>query len=120
VHADAENYWTLTRGQLQRVQSTFIPKQGPSLVKRGTPLPLGTLLHAVQTHRDLDGRTILYLTTQADQYPTCLCSAVNMEDGKLVWQRQLGVLPQQAPREIAGQIVLHDANGLMRFDPVKD
>ena len=103
VHADAENYWTLTRGQFQRVQATFDPKTGPGLVKRNTPIPLGTLLHAVQTHRDADGRTILYVTTQADDHPTCLCSAVDAEDGKLVWQRQLGVLPRQRRRKSPGK-----------------
>jgi len=119
VHADAENYWTLTRGQLQLVQATLDPMLGPRLVKRGTSIPLGTLLHAVQTHKDADGRTTLFLTTQADEHPTCLCSAVDAEDGKIVWQRQLGVLPRQAPREIAGQIILPDAQGLMLFDPSK-
>jgi outer membrane protein assembly factor BamB len=120
VHADAENYWTLTRGRLQRVQATFDPKEGPGLLTRWTqPIVLGSLLHAARVSREPDGRTILYLTTQADDHPTCLCSAIDADDGKVLWQRQLGVLPVQAPRTLAGQIVLRGANGLLRFDPAK-
>jgi outer membrane protein assembly factor BamB len=120
VHADAENYWTLTRSGLQRVQSTFDPKQGPSLSKPWTqPTALGALLHAAQVRREAGGRTILFLTTQADDHPTCLASAVDAADGKILWQRQLGVLPQQAPLRIGDQIVVRDANGLLRFDAAK-
>jgi outer membrane protein assembly factor BamB len=120
VHADAENYWTLTRGNLQRVQSTFDPKQGPGLLTPWThPIALGTLLHAAQARREPDGRTILYLTTQADEHPTCLTSAVDAHDGKILWQRQLGVMPQQAPIVVGDQILVRDAQGVMRFDAGK-
>lgn len=118
VHADAENYWTLTRGRLQRVQSLFDPKEGPGLLKRWTnPIALGTMLHAAQARREPDGRTVLYVTTQGDEQPTCLCSAIDADDGKILWQRQLGVLPLQAPVVVAGQIVMGDARGLLRFAP---
>ena len=118
VHADAENYWTLTWGRLQRVQSTFDPSKGPGLVASWTqPLTVGSLLHAAQARQDADGKMILYLTTQAEEHPTCLCSAVAAEDGRLVWQRQLGVLPQQTPLLAGGPIVLPEALGLLRFDP---
>jgi outer membrane protein assembly factor BamB len=120
VYADAENYWTLTRGRLQRVQAKFDPAKGPGLKVPWTePIPLGMLLHAVQTGREPDGRTILYLTTQADEHPTCLCSAVDADAGKILWQRQLGILPQQAPLVAGSQILLRDAHGVMRFDVSK-
>jgi hypothetical protein len=42
---------------------------------------------------------------------------VDAADGKILWQRQLGALPQQAPLLVGDQILLRDANGLLRFDP---
>jgi outer membrane protein assembly factor BamB len=120
VYADAENYWTLTRGRLQRVQTTFDAKDGPGLLARWPhAIVLGNLLHPAQARHEPDGRTILYLTTQAEEHPTCLCSAIDADDGKILWQRQLGVLPRQAPLLVAGQILVRDAQGLMRFDPTK-
>jgi hypothetical protein len=120
VHANAETFWTLTRGRLHCVEMTFHPSQGPGLLKRWTqPSPLGTLLHAAEARRDPDGHTILYMTTQAQEHPTCLASAIDADDGKILWQRQLGVMPQQAPIVVGGQILVRDAQGVMRFDPGK-
>ena len=124
VHASAESYWTLARGRLQRVQATFDAKEGPGLLapwpEEKLPKGLGSLLHPVQALRAPDGRTtVLYLTTQAEDHPTCLCSAIDAANGMILWQRQLGVLPRQAPRVVGGQIVVRDAQGLMRFEPAK-
>jgi outer membrane protein assembly factor BamB len=117
VHADAESYWTLTRGRLQRVQAIFDPKEGPGLLARWSqPIMLGSLLHAAQARRDADGKTILFLTTQADEHPTCLCTAINADDGKTLWQRQLGVLPREVPLVLGSQVVAPDAQGLLRFN----
>lgn len=118
VKADAENYWTIFRGNLQRVQSTFDPKAGPGLLQRWTkPTPLGTPLHEAQLSREADGRSILYVTTQADDHATCLCSAVDAEDGTIIWQRQLGAVPLQAPIVHDSMIYVADAHGLLAFTP---
>jgi outer membrane protein assembly factor BamB len=120
VHANAETFWTLTHGRLRCVETTFHPLQGPGLLKRWTqPSPLGTLLHPAQARREPSGRTILYMTTQAIEHPTCLASAIDADDGKMLWQRQLGVMPQQAPIVVGGQILVRDAQGVMRFDAGK-
>jgi outer membrane protein assembly factor BamB len=121
VHADAENLWTMTNGRLQRVEMAFEPMKGPGLVARwAQPIALGRLLHAVQALREPDGRNILFVTTQADDHPTCLCSAIDADDGKILWQRQLGTLPQQPPRLVGEQILFPDALGLLSFQPSDD
>ena len=90
--------------------------KGPGLIARWTqPISLGNLLHAVEAMREPDGRTILFVTTQADDHPTCLCSAIDADDGKILWQRQLGALPQQPPRLVGERVLIPDALGLLRF-----
>jgi hypothetical protein len=118
VHADAESLWTLVRGRLQRIESAFDPMKGPKLLAPWTQPPrLGDALHEVQVRRETGGRTILYLTTQAPDRPTCLCCAVSADDGKILWQRQLGVLPQGAPQISGGRILLPSAEGILAFQP---
>ncbi len=120
AHADAENYWTMTRGRLQRIRSVFDPAKGPRLLMSWPqPVPLGNLLHSAQTRQEPDGRTILFLTTQASDHPACLASAVEAETGKILWQRQLGALPQQTPLVVKEHILLSDPHGLLRFDPAQ-
>jgi hypothetical protein len=118
VHADADNLWTLTRGRLQRVETTFQPTTGPGVRVRWTqPIVLGTLLHPVEARRDANGHTILFLTTQADDAPVCLCTAVDADEGKVLWQRQLGVIPHEEPLLFGDHLLVRDAHGLLRFQP---
>jgi hypothetical protein len=120
VHANAQTFWALAHGRLRCIEMTFLSSQGPGLLTRWTqPSPLGTLLHAAQVHREPDGRTILFVTTQADEHPTCLASAIDASDGKIVWQRQLGVMPRQPPIVAGGQILVRGATGVLRFDASK-
>jgi hypothetical protein len=81
------------------------------------PVRLGTLLHAGQTRVEPDGRTILNVTTQFEEEPVCVASAIEAESGRILWQRQLGVLPQQAPFVVKDDILLRDAQGVMRVGP---
>jgi hypothetical protein len=118
VHADAETIWTISRGRLQRVDYQFQPMKGPELMTRWTqPIRLGKPLHDVQTRQEADGRTVLYVTTQAEDHATCLFSAVSGDDGKLLWQRQLGAVPVAAPRAFGSHVLLPCAEGILRFEP---
>jgi len=118
VHVDADVLWTVMHGRLQRVSISLDPQQGPIARPKWTePTPIGTPLHAVQTRRDASGRPILYVTTQDDKTAACLCSAINADDGKIIWQRQLGATPSQAPISVDGRILVRDRHGVLVFDP---
>ncbi|MBI2806007.1 MAG: PQQ-binding-like beta-propeller repeat protein [Planctomycetes bacterium] len=117
AYADRYNYWPMTHGQLHRVQAIFDASKGPDLVATWpAPIRLGTLLHRTQARTEGAGGDILYLTTQDGDRPVCLASAVEANTGKILWQRQLGVMPQQAPLVANGTIYLNDAGGVIRFD----
>jgi hypothetical protein len=113
LHADAENYWVSAHGRLHRLQATF-KAAGPGLLARWPQPPLlGAPAHGIEPSL-VPG--VLYVTTQLPEAPTCLVSAVDAEEGRLLWQRQLGCLPQRQPLAVGPHILLRDANGLFRFD----
>lgn len=121
VHADAENVWTLVQGRLQRVEAGFDPLKGPDLMPRWPePIALGNVVHAVQTLREPDGRTILFATSQVEDRPICLCTAIDADAGNILWQRQLGALPRRPPQLLGERILFADALGLLAFDPPGD
>ena len=65
-----------------------------------------------------DGRTMLFLTTQARDGQTCLASALDGRLGTLVWQRQLGLLCRGQPVRLGNQLLVQDQDGsLYLFGP---
>jgi hypothetical protein len=118
VRTDAENFWILAHGKLQRVHTTFKPPAGPGLLKRWPhPPALGSPLHEAQHRRGSEGHVVLYTTTQVPGQPTCLASAVDAEGGQPLWQRQLGCVPRRVPLSVGRHVLIRDANGLFLFDP---
>lgn len=120
AHVDAENYWMLTRGRLHRLQSVFTAKNGPELTSRWQDPPhLGTPLHAAQIRIDDDGRKVLFITTQFVGRPTCLVSAIDARDGKIIWQRQLGLICQGPLVAVGDVVACPGAGGVVLFDAGK-
>lgn len=115
VHADADNVWTLARGKLQRLQKTLHPQKGAELVSRWS-LPLGSPLHVAEVRTDDEGHATLFVTTQLLDRSACLCSAIDADQGTILWQRQLGILPQQPLVALGSQIFAQDDGHLLRFD----
>jgi outer membrane protein assembly factor BamB len=115
AHADDASTWVLSHGELQRVDSTFTEKTGPGVTPRwADPPALGTPLHAAQTVV-AEGRTILFLTTQAPDGADCYCWAVDAGSGRVLWRRQLGVVPVGAPVAWGKGVAFPDSGGLLLF-----
>jgi outer membrane protein assembly factor BamB len=120
VHADAENFWVLAHGRLQRLQLTFTRQAGPKVIDRSPdPLQLGSPLHEAQVLRGESGETFLFLVTRVGGGQTCLASMVAADSGRLVWQRQLGIGGHGPPLTIGNDILIDDRNGVFRFDAGK-
>jgi outer membrane protein assembly factor BamB len=113
VHAAEDNlYWVLALGRLLKLHCD---PYGDKAVTLWEQTGLGSPLHDAQT--DEAGKT-LFVTTQALDRPTCLATAVDAETGKLLWQRQLGVLCRGEPLLLGSLVLMLDQGcSLFAFDP---
>jgi outer membrane protein assembly factor BamB len=99
VYARDDDYWVLSGGRLQCWGKAWNAAVGPRLIPRWREaLELGSPLHASQVEEDrATGRNTLVVVTQSLQKQVCLVTAVRDEDGKKLWQRQVGLVCQGAP-----------------------
>ena len=118
VYASEDDIWVLAGGELQRRHYDQFGRQDDQFAPRLPPLwqlPLGSPLHASQV--DASGRK-LFLVTQSLAQQHCTATAVNAEDGTVLWQRQLGLVCQGEPLVLGqGLLVLDQGGGLYLFDP---
>ncbi len=114
VHVDAENFWVLINGKLHRVQTAFTAAAGPGLVSRWPqPVHVGAPLHAAEARLEA-GRLVLYLTTQDES--ACRLWAIDAEDGRVYWQRQLGLTCQGPVVAVGDTLVCPDSDGFLFVD----
>lgn len=127
VQSQGDDFWLLANGKLVRLGLRWQQSVGPKLVQEwDPPLVLGSPLHASQVVQDRrTGRATLFLVTQHLTQQTCLSTAVDDERGRILWQRQLGVVCRGEPLAIpvAGGppllLVLDEGGGLFVLDESK-
>jgi hypothetical protein len=114
VPVDESDFCALVRGQLQRYHfDAFGQKLCPLWPG---PLRLGSPLHGSQFD---ENDQILVVVTKSPNGQACLATAVDTRQGKIYWQRQLGLVCQAEPRafvearpESLGVFALDAAAGL--------
>jgi outer membrane protein assembly factor BamB/tetratricopeptide (TPR) repeat protein len=117
VYADAENYWVVSGGKLQRLEHVWNARTGPGLAPRWPqPVEVGSPLHAGQVRVGADGQVSLILVTQELDSPTCWARAIAAADGQVLWQRQLGMVAQDRAILAGAAVLVPDARGLVIFD----
>jgi outer membrane protein assembly factor BamB len=100
VRIDESDFAVLIRGELRRLHFDLYGQRVATVWPRtvaGQPQPslfVGFPLHSSQL--DENGHTLV-VTTQSADGQTCLATAVDTKDGKVHWQRQLGMIPQSTP-----------------------
>jgi outer membrane protein assembly factor BamB len=120
VHAVEKDFWVVANGMFQRF--TYQQFVGQRLVRHRdwpTGLRVGSPLHAAQfdeTHKTV------FLVTQDAVRRMDLATAIDVETGKIRWQRQLGLEPTGEPLVLGSDVLVMDrSGGLVRFDPkIKD
>jgi hypothetical protein len=115
--------WVLAHGGLQKLNLTLNPRTGLQLSVDPLwtePLPLGSPLHASQVEPH-GASTTLFLVTQAPNRRGCLATAVDAGSRKMLWQRELGLVCQEAPVALGPQNVLavDQGGGVFAFDPTR-
>jgi outer membrane protein assembly factor BamB len=126
VHVQGDDVWVLAYGQMQRLQLAWSATEGLKPVAVWSrPRELGSPLHASQVLEDRQtGRSTLVVVTQPLAQQTCLATAVDDETGTVLWQRQLGLVCQGEPLELAPAdggppllLALDQGGGLYVLDP---
>jgi outer membrane protein assembly factor BamB len=99
VQQQGDDLWVLAYGRLQQVQLRWSNATGPQAIKGWRePLVLGSPLHAAQRVEDpRTGRSTLFLVTQPLNQLTYMATAVDDADGRILWQRQLGLVCDGEP-----------------------
>ncbi len=127
VHMQGDDLWVLAHGRLQQIRLRLKWNDGPQAATAWkAPLPLGSPLHEPQRIEDRKtGLSTFYLVTQALEQQTCLATAVD-ETGKIVWQRQLGLVCQGEPLALTPPqggspilLALDQGGGLFALPPDK-
>lgn len=124
VQMRGEDLWVLAHGRLQKIQLRWSNESGPRAVPGWeVTRDLGSPLHAAQRLEDRDGRATFFLVTQKLDRQICLASAVD-EDGRILWQRQLGLVCQGEPLVLTPpkggpplHVFLDQGGGLFVLDP---
>lgn len=115
VHAEENDFWVLSRGELQKLHFDWYGQRLTGLWR--TRQPLGSPLHAGQID---GGAATLFVVSQSQQHRGCLATAVNSETGDIKWQRQLGLDSHCDPLAVGGVVLALDRGGsLFTFDPAK-
>jgi hypothetical protein len=130
AHVQGDDLWVLAHGRLQRLDVRLNRRLGPEALPRWkAPLELGSPLHAQQVFEMKQGAMLqqsLFLVSQPLGRPVVLATAIDPEgdengrngDGRLLWQRQLGMVCQGQPLLLDGEVLAMDrAGGLFRFKP---
>lgn len=121
VHTGENEYWILAHGELQRYAFTMFGGPGvpaQELVKMWTnPLRLGSPMHTSQVDQSTN---TMVLVTQSTTLQTFMATAVNMDDGQIIWQRQLGFISQGDGVALGSEsVALDQGGGLFAFDSTR-
>jgi hypothetical protein len=121
LHHDAERFWAVAHGRVLALTPTFTRPGGPRLAPYGPGITtVGSPLHAAQAETDAAGNTTLYLTSQSAGGQTCLVTAIDVGQRRVLWQRRLGLACSGQPAVAGGKVLAEDRSGdLFLFDPAK-
>jgi outer membrane protein assembly factor BamB len=115
VHVADNDFWILANGKLQRRHLDLFG--GRTVPVWSSALPLGSPVQGSQV--DDSGKT-LFVVTQDLTRQIYLATAVAAEDGKIKWQRQLGLESQGDPLVLGHDVITVDrGGGLCVFDGSK-
>jgi outer membrane protein assembly factor BamB len=117
--------WVLGLNRLQRLRRVWELDKGPELVPVWKAAPeVGSPLHAGQDFVDGQGRGRLVAVTRPQGKPACWATCVDDTSGKVLWQRQLGLVAHGEPVPLKMPIgpplwLVQDQGGaLFALDPV--
>src|SRR5262249_42547380 len=98
MQVGGNDLWVLGRNRLQRLRRVWELDKGPELVPVWKAAPeVGSARAGGQAFVDDRGRGRLVAVTRPQGKPACWATCVDDSSGKILWQRQLGLVAQGEP-----------------------
>jgi PQQ-like domain len=112
--AEEAAFWVLANGTMQKFRLSLIASRGLEVVPAGPRTVIGepTQPPQLNNRRDAACLVVRSLTSAG-----CKAILVNLGDGEIRWQRQLGVIPATAPIPQDGGVVLAAEDGGLTYIP---
>jgi outer membrane protein assembly factor BamB len=111
--AEESTFWLLANAELQKYRLLLVPSRGWELIPVGIPVPIGV---PIQPPQFTSNRDAACLVVRSQNSAGCKAVLVNLRDGELRWQRQLGVVPVTAPLpQGQGLLLIAEDGGLVRI-----
>src|SRR5262249_26009462 len=88
VHAEEQGFWTLAGEKLQHWRLALDRTHGRRFDLVWSLPKIGSPLHVSQVSPE---RQTLFVMSQTTSPPACLATAVNAANGRILWQRALGL-----------------------------
>lgn len=106
--AEESAFWVLSRGDLQKYRLGLVPGRGLEVNPVGTPVLLGVPTQPPQLNSRRDAA---FLVVRSQNSAGCKAVVLNLRDGELRWQRQLGIVPVTAPIPQGDSVLLVAEDG---------
>ena len=109
VYAEEDDFWIISRGNLFRLRLALTPASGLQVAPAGLPRPTGIPVHRAQLNSRRD--TVLAVV-RSDESDGVRAVAFDPRDGRVRWDKKLGVVPPTAPMPMGdGSAMLVDEDG---------
>ncbi|MBA4187025.1 MAG: hypothetical protein C0467_03310 [Planctomycetaceae bacterium] len=101
-------FWVLSNGMMQKFRLGLLPSRGVEVIPAGPRLALGVPTQPPQLN---NRKTAACLVVRSLNSAGSRAVLVNLSDGEIRWQRQLGVIPAAPPIVQDGGVVLAAEDG---------
>jgi hypothetical protein len=106
--AEESACWVLSNGSLQKFRIANIPSRSLQVVEAGPRIPLGEPTQPAQLTKRRDAAC---LVVRSQTSAGCKAVLLNLGNGELRWQRQLGLIPAATPIRQEGVVILAAEDG---------
>lgn len=107
-------FWVLADGTLAKVRLSLDPVRGQGLMPAGNPTPLGVPTQPAYLNATKD---TAYFVVRSPHSAGYRAVAVDLIESKVLWTRQLGLVPPSPPVLLSDRVLLADEDGGLTLVP---
>jgi len=106
--AEEAAFWVLSNGAMQKFRLALVPSRGVEMIPIGSKLPVGIPTQLPQLNNRKNSACLVVRSMNSAGSRAVL---MNLNDGEIRWQRQLGVIPAAPPIVQEGGVILAAEDG---------